>query len=355
MNRWYDIKAQANGRAQVHIYGEIGAWGISADQFRRDILALGSVPIDIHISSGGGSANDGIAMHTLLASLPDVHTYADAGVASAATLPFVAGKKRYMATGAALMIHNPWDMIAGDAETLRKHADMLDVATNSLAAIYAKATGKTMEAIKALMQAVTWFEADKAIAEGWATDNAPGSTAQANIAPGRYAGTPKNLIRADQPPCGDNQPKTNTMKNLTAALAKAGLIASADVAEEAAVAQLTANLKATGDAKAKLDGDLAAAQKEAADAKAALTSAQDSVKALAKLAVDNAVKAGQITDGVRAKWEESIVANPKASLDLLAGITPRAHGHAPLPTSGSASGPKNLTELCKAAKASNTR
>lgn len=193
----YRIKAQApGGRARVDIYGDIGPWANDAGQFRRDVLALGNVPIDVHISSGGGIANDGVNMHTFLASLPDVHTYADAAVASAATLPFLAGKKRYMATGASLMIHNAWDLVAGDAKTLRKAADDLEFATDRLAEIYAKVTGKAKDAIRKMMDETTWLDGAQAIADGWATDAASGSTARANIEPGRYKGTPQHLIRS---------------------------------------------------------------------------------------------------------------------------------------------------------------
>jgi len=193
----YRIKAQApGGRARVDIYGDIGPWANDAGQFRRDVLALGGVPLDVHISSGGGIANDGVNMHTFLASLPDVHTYADAAVASAATLPFLAGKKRYMATGASLMIHNAWDLVAGDAKTLRKAADDLEFATDRLAEIYAKVTGKAKDVVRKMMDETTWIDGAQAIADGWATDAAAGSTARANIEPGRYKGTPQHLIRS---------------------------------------------------------------------------------------------------------------------------------------------------------------
>lgn len=340
---WYTIKAAATGtgRAQVHIYDEIGGWGVSAAQFRRDIEALGDVPIDVRISSPGGSAFDGIAMHTVLSRLSDVDTYADSAVASAATLPFMAGKRRVMAEGAALFIHNPWNIAAGDADSLRKVADALDVATESLAAIYAKGTGKDREEVKKVMKAETWMDAQAAKADGWATDIGEAITVQASIDAGRYANTPKQFVRA-QPPA---PPQTPTMKNLTAALAQAGLLASADVAEDAAVAQLTANLNARSDALANVT-----AERDAEKAKAA--GASESIKALAKHIADSAVKSGQIADGVRAKWEEQLTAAPATTLDLLSGITPKAHGHPGLPIAGGSNEkPKTLTERCLEANA----
>lgn len=453
----YTIKAQAGQRARVDIYGDIGPWGNDAGQFRRDVQALGNVPLDVHISSPGGNADAGVNMHTFLASLPDVHTYADAAVASAATLPYLAGKKRFMATGASLMVHNPWDMVAGDAEALRKAADGLEFAAARLAEIYAKATGKAVDVIRKMMAETTWIDAAQAIADGWATDLEPGSTAQANIPPGRYKGTPahllvpqaaaktapeaarrafdkgvrqvedglggdglepatvrearslkagdapteakirkayrwwarnerfldaeadtpadvaanlwggasgrdwfralyaeleadesadaaaKNFVDADKTGTGAKQ--TDTMKNLTAALAQAGLLASADVAEDAAVAQLIANLKARGDAQASITAERDAERAKVEKAQAAIT-------ALAKHAADSAVRAGQITDGVRAKWEAQLVADPAGTIDLLSGIAPKAHGANALNISGgSTEKAKTLTERCIEANA----
>jgi ATP-dependent protease ClpP protease subunit len=346
-SHWFSIKAAAKpgGRAQVHIYDEIGGWGISANRFREEIEALGDVPIDVRISSPGGSAFDGIAMHTVLARLSDVDTYADSAVASAATLPFMAGKRRIMADGAALFIHNPWNIAAGDAEGLRKVADALDVATESLAAIYARATGKDREEIKKVMKAETWMDAQAAKSDGWATDIGEAITVQANIQPGRYPGTPKAFVRAN--PAHD--PNRSTMNKLTIALAQAGLLASADVAEDAAIAQLTDTLKARGDALAKLTSERDAATKQATDA-------TETVKALAKHAAEAAVKSGQITDGVRAKWQEQLVAAPAATLELLAGIQPKAHGHSALSIAGpGGEQPKTLTQRCIEAKAAEAR
>lgn len=347
-NHWYSIKAAAKqgGRAQVFVYDEIGGWGISASQFRRDIEALGDVPIDVRISSPGGSAFDGIAMHTVLSRLSDVDTYADSAVASAATIPFMAGKRRVMAEGAVLFIHNPWNLAVGDADELRKVADALDVATESLASIYAKATGKDRDEIKKVMALETWMSADDAKADGWATDIGEAITVQANIDPGRYPKTPKAFVRVQPPALSRN---TDTMKNLTAALAQAGLLASADVAEDAAVAQLIDNLKARGDAQAKLTAERDTALSKASEA-------AGHIKALAKHVVDSAVKSGQITDGVRAKWEEQLVAAPAATIELLSGISPKAHGHPGLPIAGSSpEKPKTLTERCIEANAAAAR
>lgn len=331
----YRIKAQApGGRARVDIYGDIGPWANDAGQFRRDVQALGNVPIDVHISSGGGSANDGISMHTFLASLPDVHTYADAGVASAATLPFLAGKKRYMATASSLMIHNPWDIVAGDANAMRDAADGLEFAAARLAEVYAKVTGLASDVVRKMMDETTWIDTTQAIAQKWATDVVEGSTAQANIAPGRYKGTPKNLVLAEAP-APQPKPNTHSMNKLLTALAQAGLISSAGLAEDAAVSEFTANI--------------AAINKQVADAKASLAA---QAKASATSLVEAAVSDGRIKPEVKDTWVASIVANADTAKLLAAiekpkpatGATPMAQG------TGTGDQPKNLTEKAAAAR-----
>ncbi len=324
----YTIKAQAGGRARVDIYGDIGPWANDAGQFRRDVQALGNVPIDVHISSGGGSANDGISMHTFLASLPDVHTYADAGVASAATLPFLAGKKRYMAIASSLMIHNPWDIVAGDADAMRDAADGLEFAAARLAEVYAKVTGLASDVIRKMMSETTWIDTTQAIAEKWATDVVEGSTAQANIAPGRYKGTPKNLVLAEAP-APQPKPNTQSMNKLLTALAQAGLISSAELAEDAAVSEINTNT--------------AAMRKQVADAQASLAA---QAKASATALVEAAVSDGRIKPEVKDTWVASIVANADTAKLLAAiekpkpatGATPMAQG------TGTGDQPKTLTE-----------
>lgn len=333
----YTIKAQAGGRARVDIYGDIGPWANDAGQFRRDVLALGPVPIDVHISSGGGSANDGIAMHTFLASLPDVHTYADAGVASAATLPYLAGKRRFMATASSLMIHNPWDIVAGDAGAMRDAADGLEFAAARLAEVYAKVTGLGSNVIRKMMDDTTWIDTAQAIAEKWATDIVEGSTAQANIAPGRYKGTPKNLVLAETPTPQPQPQKPHSMNKLLTVLAQAGLISSAGLAEDAAASELTATV--------------AALNKQVTDAKAQLAA---QAKANATTVVDAAVADGRIKPEVKDSWVASIVANADTAKLLAAIEKPKPHvgGATPMPpTNPQASDkPKTLTERAAEAR-----
>ncbi|RPS64126.1 Clp protease ClpP, partial [Pseudomonas aeruginosa] len=69
---WYRIKAAAEGEPdqaiEVYIYGEIGTWGITANQFIQDLKAVddGSSPVLVAFNSIGGDLFDGLAIHNVL-------------------------------------------------------------------------------------------------------------------------------------------------------------------------------------------------------------------------------------------------------------------------------------------------
>lgn len=39
---WFTMKAVANDTAEISIYDEIGFWGVTAQQFAKDLTALGN-------------------------------------------------------------------------------------------------------------------------------------------------------------------------------------------------------------------------------------------------------------------------------------------------------------------------
>src|SRR5690606_11727181 len=77
----------------------------------------------------------------------------------------MAGDEVHMSEGAFLMIHNPWGGVIGEASDMRKYADLLDKIGDSIAGIYASATGKSVKEMLDLMDAETWLNA--ADAEEW--------------------------------------------------------------------------------------------------------------------------------------------------------------------------------------------
>ena len=125
---WYEFKALENGATEIYVYDEIGFWGITAKDFARDLKELDPKgEINLRINSPGGSVTDGIAIYNLLKNhKAKVNTFVDGLAASMASVIAMAGDTITMPENALMMIHNPWGGAMGDADELRKTADVLD-------------------------------------------------------------------------------------------------------------------------------------------------------------------------------------------------------------------------------------
>lgn len=165
---WYSIEAAANGAAVIRIYDEIGWWGVTAEQFADELSQLEASVINLHINSPGGDVFDGHAIYNALKQHPArVVTRIDALAASIASVIALAGDEVHMAANALFMIHNPWTFAMGDADDMRKHAEILDKVGGTIAQTYKAKTGKSADEIAAWMAAETWFNADEAIEAGF--------------------------------------------------------------------------------------------------------------------------------------------------------------------------------------------
>lgn len=165
MKKWYSMKALATpGEAEIDILDEIGGWGISAKQFKSDLDALGKLEkISLNISSPGGDTVEGAAIYNFLEASGAKITARIVGMAaSMASIIAMAADKIIMPENTLLMIHNPWMMTWGDAEKIRKDADLLDKVKTQLMSAYMKRTAKTEAEISALLDAETWLTAKEA-------------------------------------------------------------------------------------------------------------------------------------------------------------------------------------------------
>ena len=181
---WYSIKAKANDTAEISIYDEIGFWGVTAQSFSKDLKALGNnlKQINLHIHSPGGDVFDGIAIYNLLKNHPaNVTVYIDGLAASMASVIAMAGNEVIMPENAMMMIHKPWGIQGGDAEDMRKYADLLDKVENTLIPAYASKTGKTPEELAEMLSAETWLTAKECVEQGFADKLAEPLVAMASI------------------------------------------------------------------------------------------------------------------------------------------------------------------------------
>lgn len=181
---WYSIKAKANDTAEISIYDEIGFWGVSAASFAQDLKDCGNnlKQINLHIHSPGGDVFDGIAIYNLLKNHPaNVTVYIDGLAASMASVIAMAGHEVIMPENAMMMIHKPWGIQGGDAEDMRKYADLLDKVENTLIPAYANKTGKTPEELAEMLSAETWLNGKECVEQGFADKLAEPLVAMASI------------------------------------------------------------------------------------------------------------------------------------------------------------------------------
>ncbi len=169
----YRVVARGD-RAEMYLYGPIGAsfWGdgISADQFRKDLKALGAVKaIDVRINSEGGDVFDGRAIYNLLLEHPaTVTVHIDGLAASAASFIAMAGNSIEIAEGAFVMVHNASGVCIGNAGEMRRLADLLETVDGTLVDTYVARTKNTPEKVRKWMKDETWFKGREAVENGFA-------------------------------------------------------------------------------------------------------------------------------------------------------------------------------------------
>ena len=197
MNSWYTIRARASG-AEVLIYDEIGAYGVSAKGFLAELGALpNDAPIDLRLNSPGGSVFDAVAIYNALTRhAGTVTAWIDGIAASAASYVAMAGDEIVMPENAFLMIHDPSGIVMGTAADMRDMAGALDKMAASMTRGYAARSGKPEAEIAALMAAETWFDANEALELGLATRMAEPVRIAASFDIGRFRNAPPELVEA---------------------------------------------------------------------------------------------------------------------------------------------------------------
>ena len=172
--------------AEINMYGEVVAtrpvdwWTgnpipgnfIAQDEFLRDLEELaGKDSITVHINSVGGDMYAGIAIYNRLKGLAaKVTTINDGLAASAGSLIFMAGDTRKVNAGSNLMIHGAAGFLYGyyQVQDLKGVTKQLEAHNKAGINIYAEATGKDKETIKAMVDRETWLTGADAVEAGFA-------------------------------------------------------------------------------------------------------------------------------------------------------------------------------------------
>jgi len=168
------VKAAAATPPVLQLYGDVGIDVLAAD-VARALEQAGGRDVTINLFSYGGDAGEGLAIHDILARYQGKKTVVIDGVAaSAGSMVAMAGDRVVMPDNALMMIHNCWSMAAGDAESLRTSANLLDTYSASYRQTYARKSGAAEAQVDEWMAAGagagTWFTAAAAVEAGLADE-----------------------------------------------------------------------------------------------------------------------------------------------------------------------------------------
>lgn len=155
----------------LYVYKEIGGWfdGITAESVRDALEALKGVDVlNVFINSPGGDVFEAKAIYAQIMrfSAKKVVTI-DGLAASAASFIAMAGDEIKAAPESTFMIHDAWGIAFGNAKDMRERADLLDMLSDDIAAIYARKTGKDVGVMRDMMKSESWMTASKALDEGF--------------------------------------------------------------------------------------------------------------------------------------------------------------------------------------------
>lgn len=156
---------------ELAISEEIG-WSTTAAGVREQLSVAGEEEeLLVRINSAGGFVTEGMAIYAALRRHKGKTVAVVEGIAaSMASVILQAADERRVCKGSFVMIHNPWAGVTGDADELRKQAELLDKMTNELLDIYeSRCKGKTdRKKLAKLMEEETYMTAEEAVEYGLA-------------------------------------------------------------------------------------------------------------------------------------------------------------------------------------------
>lgn len=150
------------------ITGESDWWASDAAQLAAVLAEADGAPLDVWVSSPGGDLDTAFAMRAQLADYKGPVSIKTAGmIASAATLLLcVPGAKVTAQLGSTFMIHQASIIGAGNAEEMRKCADVLDVCDDEIVKVYQIRMKCGEDEIRDMLRAETWMQSERALELG---------------------------------------------------------------------------------------------------------------------------------------------------------------------------------------------
>lgn len=192
-NRMVSQGGKQTKTASMYLYDEVSWWsGNTARNFQAALAALDVEEIHLHINSPGGSVFEGVTIYNLLvAHKAKIIVHIDGIAASIASVIALSGDEVLIAENGMVMIHNPSVIAWGDAEVMRKNAEILDRVKDAILNTYEDRTNLGREKLSELMDKEEYFSADEAVTAGFASKKVSPVKAAALWDPGDFEGLPE--------------------------------------------------------------------------------------------------------------------------------------------------------------------
>jgi ATP-dependent Clp protease protease subunit len=137
----------------------------------RFLAANDGKDVTVRFNTPGGDIFEGIAIYNAIQRHNgNVIGVVDAMAASAGAIALMACDKIICAADAIIMVHQAWTITGGNADDLRKEADILDKLDANLIELFAARTGKASDVIEPMIRNETWLSAADAIESGFAEE-----------------------------------------------------------------------------------------------------------------------------------------------------------------------------------------
>lgn len=195
--------------ATLHLYDEIGFWGVDATEFVAAVNSIESDVIHLRVNSPGGDVFAARTMHTALKQhKAKIIAHVDGIAGSAASFLLMAADEIEMVDGGFIMIHKALSFfdILGYFNTsslntlstdIQKEGELLSKIDGSIANDYAKRTGKSQADMLQKMEDETWFTAAEALEVGLIDRIYDGKPIENKYDLSFFAKTPDILKRQD--------------------------------------------------------------------------------------------------------------------------------------------------------------
>ena len=167
---WNWVKNEDNRTIYFDGYIAQDSWfddDITPKKFKAELLS-DSGDISVWLNSPGGDVFAASQIYTMLKEYAGkVSVRIDGLAASAASVIAMAGDEIIMSPVAMMMIHNPATVIFGEAADLQSGIKMLSEVKESIINAYEQKTNLPRNKISNMMDAETWFSAQKAVELGF--------------------------------------------------------------------------------------------------------------------------------------------------------------------------------------------